>query len=65
MKYYSIYADYRPNNPNRISYKVKIADATKISTLKHWWNKTYPWLKIYEIKPITEEEYKQGHNQLI
>lgn len=63
MKYWSIIADYRPHNPNRIPYKIKTKDTATRKQIKTWWNNTYPWLKIYIIDEITREEYEQGHNQ--
>lgn len=63
MKYWAVYADYRPKNKYRIPYKIKTIDNIKLSDIKQWWNNTYPWLKIYSIEEITKEEYEKGHNQ--
>ena len=64
MKFWKIEADYRPENQNRIPYKIKTKDSIDKKQIKNWWNNTYPWLKIYNIEEITQEEYEKGHNQL-
>ena len=64
MKYWAIYADYRPKNEYRIPYKIKTIDNIKLLNIKQWWNNTYPWLRIYSIEEITQEEYEEGHNQI-
>ena len=63
MKYYSIIADYKPDNTHRIPYKIKVKDIVTIKQIKSWWKITYPWLKIIDITEINEAEYKKGHNQ--
>ena len=66
MKFWKIEADYRPKNPIRIpyNYKIKAKDNINKKQIKNWWNNTYPWLRIYSIEEITQEEYEKGHNQI-
>lgn len=63
MKYWTITADYRPNNPHKPQYKIKTKDNATIREIKQWWNNTYSWLKIYDIQEISEAEYLAGRNQ--
>lgn len=65
MKFWKIEADYRPKNSNRIpyNYKIKAKDSINKKQIKNWWNNTYPWLRIYNIEEITQEEYEKGNNQ--
>ena len=68
MKYYRIIADYRPNNPNKPTYDFKIkGNTSKIKDsilkkeVKKYFEDNVPWLKVYSIEEISEE---QCHKQI-
>lgn len=66
IKYYRVTADYRPNNSNKPIYDFKIkGDTTKIkgSTIKReikkYFENLVPWLKVYSVEEISEEQCKK------
>ncbi len=63
IKYYRVTADYRPNNPKKPTYDFKIiGDTPKIKNsvlkkeIKKYFKNLIPWLKVYNIEEITEEQ---------
>jgi hypothetical protein len=63
MKHYRITADYRPKNPNKPTYDFKInGDTSKIKDsvlkkeVKKYFENIVPWLKVYRVEEITEEQ---------
>lgn len=57
-KYYRVTADYRPRNPNNLTYDFKVPDPVSARKMKQYFKETYSWLNVYDVKEITEEETK-------
>ena len=53
IKLYKVYADYRPDNSNRIPYYVRASSKSKAKI--RFYDKV-TWLKIYKVEDCTEEE---------
>lgn len=56
MKYHRVTADYRPNNPNKPTYEFRVKDSATKKQMREWFATIYPWLKVYRVDEITEDE---------
>ena len=66
IKYYRVTADYRSDNSNKPTYDFKIkGDTTKIKSstikreIKKYFENLVPWLKVYSVEEISEEQCKK------
>lgn len=55
MKYFRVYAGYTKNRPPT-HYDYWADNDAKATEVKRWFKSTYPWLDVYKVEEIKEQE---------
>ena len=61
MSYYVVTADYRPKNPHKPEYTFRTDQG--MAHVREWFADCYPWLKIYDVREVPENELSEGQRQ--